>query len=66
MGKRHASGSVHVERSTIVEVRRRRWSSLQDGHAGRGVGSNESTQGGIVEVEVEVEVMWTYLGAARG
>ena len=65
IGGKHASGGVHVERSTIGEVRRRRWSSLQDGQAGRGIASNESTRKRIVEVEVEVEVMWSYPRAAR-
>ena len=58
---------MHGERSTIVKVRwRRMWSSLQDGQAGRGVESNESTQERTVEVGIRVEVMCSYLGAARG
>lgn len=34
--------------------------------AGRGVESDEDTQNRIVEVEVEVEVMWSYRRATLG
>ena len=51
----------------MVEIRwRRMWSSLQDGQAGRGVESNENTQERTVKVGIRVEVMCSYLGAARG